>query len=428
MNSKKSLTFFDTIILFVAFLFLLFVYTSATNYPYIFTLLLSTGFIALLVAIKGFRISFKSDFILWVIFVGVIWLRSVYFSNALLIYNVTFTLLVILMAVCKESTLGNRIIKIILVFSIAQLLFVFLEAIAGNYMSALLRLIMNDRYFSAENANIINGISFAALSESNNVVTYSCVFCLAFGFYGGANHDSRKKNYWIRIFCIAAPIFVVLFLQRQRSNLLAIPFSFLLSFLLCFKKKNNGKLIRVLTIIAFALIIFLVALPYLKTIPSISKLTNTFEMLLNGEEALEGRSLLYSRAFEMWKSKPLFGYGWFEYYRLNQGILADNVYSHAHNIVLELMVDLGIIGTIVILLPMIYTFVLNVKTLKKAASHGHLEYSGYFKLTLFFQCFFFIDSLLHVSFYNVSILIIYMLVCISFFSLRYKYLRHVAQN
>ena len=100
-----------------------------------------------------------------------------------------------------------------------------------------------------------------------------------------------------------------------------------------------------------------------------------------GGEDLE-RVYLFNWAYELFKSKPIFGWG-FGY--------TDHAYSYPHNIILEVLAELGIVGLVLFLLALIHRFwavdgkirVLILFTFILALVSGNMAQNYLFFLTLF---------------------------------------------
>lgn len=101
--------------------------------------------------------------------------------------------------------------------------------------------------------------------------------------------------------------------------------------------------------------IAILALPLLKKINVLYRYAFTLEKLLQGNDITSGRIQLYQWAWELFCEKPIFGAGW--------GRFADCIsdafhaihgmgVSDVHCIYLQFLCETGIIGTILILLPM----------------------------------------------------------------------------
>ena len=86
-------------------------------------------------------------------------------------------------------------------------------------------------------------------------------------------------------------------------------------------------------------------------IPTLNILVERFA-LYSGDETFNGRVYLWERAFEMFQNKPLLGYGYgsFNSYASYYGIILTSTrewISQAHNIYIQLLGEMGIIGAFV---------------------------------------------------------------------------------
>ena len=92
--------------------------------------------------------------------------------------------------------------------------------------------------------------------------------------------------------------------------------------------------------------------------------------------ALSGRSGIWEIGLEMFKKHPIFGNGMysFTYYV--------NVVS-AHNSYIQKTCELGVVGTVIFLLPFVYCFVVSIKQLFVLRNNAYFE-NGTFDLNLLF--------------------------------------------
>lgn len=159
-------------------------------------------------------------------------------------------------------------------------------------------------------------------------------------------------------------------------------------FLTYFKNKNSskGKIIKnivILLLISFIFyyLVFNISLFYLvlgKRVENISKFIRNEEI---NERSISTRIYMIKFGFEMFKYKPIIGYGIGNYEVLLEKSI--NMKTYAHNNYIELLVDVGILGTIIYYA----IYVQALLYLKKIKDYVKLKYLF---LTLFL-CFFIID-------------------------------------
>src|SRR5699024_7296327 len=80
----------------------------------------------------------------------------------------------------------------------------------------------------------------------------------------------------------------------------------------------------------------------------------TIEGIISGEDVTSGRTILYEKALNLFYENPILGIGWKEFKQLTYGLLSSTSGSHPHNIYIQLLVELGIIGFLLFVIPVIY--------------------------------------------------------------------------
>ena len=93
------------------------------------------------------------------------------------------------------------------------------------------------------------------------------------------------------------------------------------------------------------------------------------ENLLNGYDFTSGRTGLYALAIAGFRSAPLFGIGFDQFYTLVNPLLTDiegNVMQDAHNIYLQMLCETGIVGTVLTLMPLFWLLFTTFRSLQAA--------------------------------------------------------------
>ena len=168
------------------------------------------------------------------------------------------------------------------------------------------------------------------------------LICAAYGFLSGVSLTKR-----IFMFSLSIYFMFVLFLLGGRgpliSTLISLPVPLLFSSKLVQLNKIKLKKYAAIIVILFLIIILISFYLYSKGL-----LTGTLYRILLFLEPGMGQSAgaridFYSISENLWLANPLFGYGIGSWPILN-GL--PDVYSYPHNIVLEILVELGLIGLI----------------------------------------------------------------------------------
>jgi len=296
----------------------------------------------------------------------------------------------------------------------------------GNSVGNILSILLNPNTYNAEMRHIARKTEYQGLAASNNIVTYSSVIVAAVGMYLYRTEYTLKYRRWKKYLMFVLVILVIMVFEQQRTNLLFIPLSFAVVYIVSDRKNQHYKFLTVSFLGGIGFIVFYNLMPLMSSINSISRIINTVDMFLNGQNILSNRSFLYGRAIEMWKAKPVWGNGWYQFFLSNNGILTVGTYSHAHNMIYELLADGGIVGLVIGLTPLMYTFIENVRLLTKCKGRKD-KYEDKFRFTLLVQIFFIFDSFLHVTFYHSFIMMIYLLEIIIFYSVKEEFYKECSR-
>ena len=256
---------------------------------------------------------------------------------------------------------------------------------------------------------------------------FAFAFFISFGFIL-QTHSSLRQNLYSAVTMLIA-IVGMLFLGR-RSELIALFISTLFIVVIyrksIFQSKNMVVFLRIIPILFFAIIfgyIFLSRLNlfsrYTKTFTSLTTYIQTdgWKSFFGGKNDItSGRVQLWDIALKQFKTRPLLGIGWARFEdcipaAFNAAHGRSNV-ANVHNDYLQHLCETGIIGTLLIVVPMY----LNIHYAKKQTKRirqlpDQTEYKNEVVLmnvmTLGTQLFFAFLSLIDPCFYQMTFWIFY---------------------
>lgn len=161
---------------------------------------------------------------------------------------------------------------------------------------------------------------------------------------------------------------VSLLLTTKRTPLFTCLLAMVLTEFLMAPKGKVTTLCKVLTI-AYVLGIAIVA--FGDQIPMLSNVMDRLSVFFSSSSTLEesttGRTVLWDRAIQLWNESPVFGSGWGTYrYYWSNGFIG--VSTAAHNVFLQLLAEVGVVGLIVFLIPslqVLFGLMKNVLHLKR---------------------------------------------------------------
>jgi O-Antigen ligase len=207
-----------------------------------------------------------------------------------------------------------------------------------------------------------------------------------------------KKRMLLFKYVLIGLLTIVILLTGSKGPLLSLIIAILLVNIMCLKKyiylhdvlKGYFKLLLLLlSIFLFVkeVVLKLISLDYLKE-----------RFIIENSEASYGnysRAHLFKMAFEYFVNHPLFGNGIGSFGYLYSG---HDIREYPHNVILEVMSELGILGLILLLTPILLT-------IKKFYKYVKYDNGVYLKMTMTLFIYYFINSLVSgdLGFSNIGI-------------------------
>lgn len=194
------------------------------------------------------------------------------------------------------------------------------------------------------------------------------VFC---GKFFSMKNDGKTK----KLLCLlaVAVLVVVIAVVGRRGELLGVAAVLVVMWILVAKDKKR-RWIRTVSLVGVALValvLLILLLPKLKEIDFLRRYVMTIEKLLAGQDITSGRTELYAQAVKLFAANPVLGIGWGQFatyvtpeFKAAHGQDVANV----HNIYLEFLCEVGIIGAIFIIVPMAYMLVQTINQFERLIS------------------------------------------------------------
>ena len=169
---------------------------------------------------------------------------------------------------------------------------------------------------------------------------------------------------------LAVLLLAMVVLGRRGELLAAMMAVLILVLALCSRRKRQILLISGSVLAALCITLVILFLPQLAKVPVLARYVETVEQLLHGGDITSGRGALMSVALAGFRSSPIFGVGWGQYVSLSAQIgMCDtdgNLIEDCHNIYLQFLCEMGVVGAVLILIPIGYLFLRTVRTLQWA--------------------------------------------------------------
>lgn len=237
-------------------------------------------------------------------------------------------------------------------------------------------------------------------------------------WYAYAINKKEKKYFLLLIASIVSMLFT-----QKRGPLISLIIAVLLTTLIRMQGSTSKKVQR-LMIGAVALFSGVYIASFL--FPS---LFSVFDRFSSNDNTLSNRQYLWEYAIEMFNEKPLFGHGWGSYAG-SVDLVIDTVdvsSIHAHNIYLQLLSEVGIVGVLLFMIPMIKTFTVCFKLNRTNSEQDGVEIT----FALCMQIFFFVYGLTGNPLYDKQMIVPYMIaVAVTLFYQGYssEYVGHSLEN
>jgi len=250
-------------------------------------------------------------------------------------------------------------------------------------------------------ANYYPGFGFNQLAIAPNYISIGLGLTLAFW---DANHTRVIKSSILLIVLFAA-----LFIAGNRSFFLWTIVAFYLTYI---ASSSGHEAIRRaikasvavlgLAVIAFMINYFFAEMPLFARLQLL--LSEVIYRDVNGSLAI--RLSLYQDAWSVFLNNPWFGIGW------DQFMLIHDSGFRVHNIILQILAETGIVGFLLIMPAIIYSYIITYKAMRYSIGRVGTTSSFWTKalsLSFYYQTVFLLSSLSDTIFYRTPFLLMYFL-------------------
>ena len=323
---------------------------------------------------------------------------------------IQYGLLVIFIVTSKYSSgwlkdYKKYMLAFALVHSIFSIIFFVIPGIYPKYIIKLFDSQYHTQLLHWYNSGYATG--FATHYSQNGIflaISTGVIFCIII-----CNKDKRIRN--ITSFLISI---IALILTGKRGPLLFCILSILILYYMYKSNKPVERLIKIIGIIAIGISGVIILSKY---VPAIENTLNRFTSY--GSDITNGRTELYEFAWQWFNENPTFGIGWGGYpYRVNKtfigAIYGRNSNMYAHNVYLQLLCEVGIVGFLLFMVPMFYTVIKTKKLLKMNRFNKIIldkDEECALSISLFVQIFFLLYCFTGNPLYDYSSLFPYMISC-----------------
>ncbi len=268
----------------------------------------------------------------------------------------------------KEIVLSKKVV--VIAATVFGLLIVFFRLFPALYWETIYKIISEPSrelaaYYIPKGYGIPIGGSY---TFADYVMTLAALLMCGHAF---SSTETKKKRV-CALLMIAFFMLCILLVGRRGEFLAAAAMVLIVSLVYCrikFQKRHWFILLGALAVLA---VLLACLWPLFEKIPFLYRYIRTFEKLFSGADITSGRLELWNMAWLLFLKNPVFGIGWggfanhvSEDFRALHGQDVMDV----HNTYLQLLCETGIVGTVLILAPIIFCLVQTVRQayrLKKA--------------------------------------------------------------
>lgn len=255
---------------------------------------------------------------------------------------------------------------------------------------------------------------------TEHYTTNGCMLSTALIFTFGCFIAAVKRQKWRKLYAILSLLSLIcLFLAGKRAHILFSVIGLLIAYY-CYESGEKNRFVKYLLILTCICIGIFWAYSF---IPQVQLVLSRF-IGMGDDENLLIRYNMWEKAFEAFKSNPIFGVGWFGF-GSKVAMLASLNNTHAHNVYIQVLCETGIIGTIIIYSWFIYSIVSIVKFLsyigKNKMEYGYLLRTWAY-ISMAFQVYFLFYCLTENPLYDAYVYPVYYALSITTISLKKKYM------
>ncbi|MCM3399456.1 O-antigen ligase family protein [Oceanobacillus profundus] len=309
--------------------------------------------------------------IIWLFFLFSLYLNIILkynISHSALVDLIVYTSCVVFILLAKmhisQYEISFKLIKLFAVIYALSAIFQYL------FTDIYLRLIL-PLFPTWAQSNILNLLYNNTYTGITNQTAYLAGFIVTgIGIIIFSFNSKSKFAKVISVITILLLLFALI-LAAKRAHTIFMVISLVSVYLVSVRKKEVIIQIIKFTLISLLVTLFIIfVLNFYKEdidtpLGSFSnEIINTVEGISSGEDITTGRSILYSYSWELFKENPIIGIGWGEFINNSKGLINSDRGSHPHNIYLQLLTELGLVGFTLFLLPLTYVYYKTVRVLR----------------------------------------------------------------
>jgi|LFRM01.1.fsa_nt_gb O-antigen ligase len=349
---------------------------------------------------------------LWILaFLGMMisYIRAPLNVNNLVDFFVFFAGISLVLSGGDEEENFRLAMNVIIFFSIFYAVSVWIQILFPAFYESYANLLpMNNRISILRYAR--TGRYFTGFS-SNPGFTAGHIVCGILLLISKALSDFGRREKLKYIFT-SIFLMISLFMTGRRAHFVFLLVAIIAIYLLPHRANKNKVRVLILSLV-LVLLIFVVVIfkDYLAEIPLFSRITLSIEGLLLGEDITTGRTDLYAHAWSLFLDNPMFGIGWGNFRLSVIGNVTILTEMEVHNIYLQMLCEMGIIGFVLFIVPIISYLILTIQSLRRNLERNKRSWTAILYYSLAYQVFFIFYGLTSNPLYDPNFLMMYFLAC-----------------
>lgn len=248
-------------------------------------------------------------------------------------------------------------------------------------------------YLCTFNQSFYNNIIYPLMQPMGYIRDYKAGFTASYGTNGlymclglctilpflflNPLHKVQKTDYVCTIVLLAGML-----LSGKRGQFLAVVAAFFVGYYFFYTNRKHGRIMKIIGIGAVAIIcLYLISL----FMPAILTIVERFQEQIEKGDISTGRFLMWGRAWELFLQAPFSGHGW-RWFRYSSFTLVD---YDVHNVFLQLLVEVGILGALPFYIFIFGNIILAIKMLVEIRKKDpHYENTVYLVIAVVYEIFF----------------------------------------
>lgn len=245
-----------------------------------------------------------------------------------------------------------------------------------------------------------NKAGFTAFYSTNGL--YISLGIIAFFCYYFLNPE-KKNNLIYKIVILL--LIIGMLMCGKRGQTIALIISLMIGYYVCHSNKKCNRIVKIVGVAALILFILYIVSFF---IPQINTVLERFQEQSQKGDFSSGRFFMWGRAWQLFVDKPFFGRGW-RYFRYSSYTLVD---YDVHNVFLQLLVEVGIVGSLPFFAFIIGNVFIAERTIISACKldTNNIEFV-YLALAFVYEVFFIIMCLTGTALYQFEYMFPYFSCC-----------------